>query len=117
MYESPLSHYSLYLQIWVHSRLLAERYIVESLPQDQRLQIERERSNTTRALTEKFKSSFPQANKEIAVFEKVNLMTPENIHINSFMYEPIIDMSDEHLRELFKEVKEMNLQNLQAAFE
>jgi len=28
----------------------------------------------------------------------VVLMTPENIHLNSFMYEPIIDMSDEHLK-------------------
>ena len=32
-------------------------------------------------------------------------MTPENIHVNSFMYEPIIDMSDDHLRKLFVDVK------------
>jgi hypothetical protein len=31
----------------------------------------------------------------------VILMTPENIHLNSFMFEPIIDMSDEHLRKLY----------------
>ena len=31
-------------------------------------------------------------------------MTPENIHLNSFMYEPIVDMSDEHLRKLCREV-------------
>ena len=31
-------------------------------------------------------------------------MTPENIHLNSFMYEPILDMSDSHLRALYKEV-------------
>lgn len=30
-------------------------------------------------------------------------MTPENIHVNSFMYEPIIDMSDTHLRRLFSD--------------
>lgn len=28
-------------------------------------------------------------------------MTPENLHINSFMYEPIIDMSDGSLRDLY----------------
>jgi hypothetical protein len=32
------------------------------------------------------------------------LMTPENIHVNSFMYEPILDMSDEHLRKLYQDV-------------
>ena len=32
-------------------------------------------------------------------------MTPENIHLNSFMYEPILDMSDQHLRKLFQEVQ------------
>jgi hypothetical protein len=31
-------------------------------------------------------------------------MTPENIHLNTFMYEPILDMSDEHLRKLYKSV-------------
>jgi hypothetical protein len=31
-------------------------------------------------------------------------MTPENIHLNSFMYEPILDMSDQHLRKLYTEV-------------
>ena len=34
-------------------------------------------------------------------------MTPENIHVNSFMYEPIIDMSDDHLRKLFNDVQEI----------
>jgi len=31
-------------------------------------------------------------------------MTPENIHINSFMYEPIIDMANEHLKQLYTDV-------------
>jgi len=30
----------------------------------------------------------------------VMLMTPENIHLNSFMYEPIVDMNDDQLRRL-----------------
>jgi hypothetical protein len=34
-------------------------------------------------------------------------MTPENIHVNSFMYEPIIDMSGSHLRKLFIEVESL----------
>ena len=34
-------------------------------------------------------------------------MTPENIHLNSFMYEPILDMSDDHLRVLYEEVSSL----------
>ena len=34
-------------------------------------------------------------------------MTPENIHVNSFMYEPIVDMSDEHLKVLYAEVTKL----------
>ena len=44
----------------------------------------------------------------IAILDRVALMTPENIHLNSFMYEPIIDMSDEHLRKLYREVEALN---------
>ncbi len=32
-------------------------------------------------------------------------MTPENIHLNAFMYEPIVDMSDHHLKKLYAEVE------------
>jgi hypothetical protein len=42
-----------------------------------------------------------------SIIEKVLLMTPESIHLNSFMYEPIIDMSDWSLMELYKEVKNL----------
>lgn len=36
--------------------------------------------------------------------KQVTLMTPENIHINSFMYEPLLDMSNHHLKKLFEKV-------------
>ena len=35
-------------------------------------------------------------------------MTPENIHMNSFMYEPILDLSDLYLKNLYEKVKEMS---------
>lgn len=40
----------------------------------------------------------------IVLMDRVNLMTPENIHLNSFMYEPILDMSAEHLAQLHNEL-------------
>ena len=35
-------------------------------------------------------------------------MTPENIHINAFMFEPLIDMSMIHLMNLYEEIKSLN---------
>ena len=35
-------------------------------------------------------------------------MTPENIHLNSFMYEPIVDMSNDHLKRLYERVVGLN---------
>lgn len=34
-------------------------------------------------------------------------MTPECIHINSFMYEPLIDMSIRHLVKLYEDVNDL----------
>ena len=41
----------------------------------------------------------------MAVLEQVAMLTPENIHLNSFMFEPILDMSLLHLYDLYQEVK------------
>ena len=54
------------------------------------------------------KEQIPQSNdfhETKKVLSKVVLMTPENIHINSFMYEPLVDMSSHHLVSLYQEVK------------
>ena len=64
----------------------------------------------TGKLFQRFKDEFGDQStesKNIKLLEQVNLMTPENIHFNSFMYEPILDMSDEHLKKLYKEIKEI----------
>lgn len=39
---------------------------------------------------------------------QVILMTPENIHLNSFMYEPLMDMSNHHLVKLYQELKPLH---------
>ncbi len=43
----------------------------------------------------------------LRILDQVNLMTPENIHINSFMYEPILDMSNHHLKSLYDKVSKI----------
>lgn len=44
----------------------------------------------------------------VKVLDRVVLMSPENIHLNAFMYEPILDMSDDHLRKLYGDVCALN---------
>ncbi len=59
---------------------------------------------TTRILSKKFKENCPDKLEPLEIIKRVLLMTPENIHLNAFMYEPIMDMSDEHLKLLYKDV-------------
>jgi hypothetical protein len=65
------------------------------------------RSHQTQTLVEKFKELFSNETDAIQVLDRVALMTPENIHLNSFMYEPIVDMSDAHLRRLYMDVLDL----------
>lgn len=62
----------------------------------------------TAKLFERFKNEFDGTmDTEISKLDEVNLITPENIHINSFMFEPIIDLSIDHLVKLYKEIKNL----------
>lgn len=63
------------------------------------------RSNQTREWFDGIKHKL--TNDERTLLEQVNMVTPENIHVNAFMYEPIIDLSDWHLKKLGE-----NLNNL-----
>lgn len=62
-------------------------------------------SNQTSALTKKFEERCSPINDDIQLLIKeVNLITPENIHLNSFMFEPLIDMSVWRLKKLYQDV-------------
>ena len=59
--------------------------------------------NQTRHLLEGYRQ-FGDVNK-IGVLNEVSIMTPEHIHINSFMYEPLLDMDITELLRLFNRIK------------
>jgi len=83
-------------------RLKAEEYMLGKI-NDQEFW-ERITKNQTITLIERFKLDFPTERSSIQLVEQVNLMTPENIHLNSFMYEPIIDLSATHLKKLYGDI-------------
>ncbi|CAM4071299.1 hypothetical protein [Flavobacterium weaverense] len=88
----------------VACRLKTEQYLIKSLPESDLTKI---KAHQTRELSSQYKVKYPES-KNLKIIDKVNLMTPENIHINAFMYEPLIDMSVYHLIDLYKDIKELN---------
>ena len=89
----------------VATRLAAERFMIAKINDAKFLATIK--YNQTQALIGKFKDKFPKEAPQISCLDRVALMTPENIHVNSFMYEPIVDMSDEHLKRLYEDVKKL----------
>ena len=60
--------------------------------------------NQTRELMNYMDFNMPNGKEVKTILEEVLIMTSENIHINSFMYEPIIDMSVEYLIKLYNKI-------------
>lgn len=85
-------------------RLMAEDYMLKRLNDPD---WEEPSSHQTRELFDDFSGSFGSEDAVIATLDQVNLMTPENIHINSFMFEPILDMSPGHLYRLHQDLKQL----------
>jgi uncharacterized protein YktA (UPF0223 family) len=91
------------IAIAIAIRLKAERYLISKIQGFNLININK---NQTQELCKEYRKRYPSS-KSISIINKVNLMTPENIHINAFMYEPLIDMSIQHLINLYKEVSEL----------
>lgn len=87
----------------IATRLQAEKFMVGEL-NDQSF-TDAIDGNQTAVLFNSFKNRSCGTPESTATLDTVVLMTPENIHVNSFMYEPIIDMSDVALRSLYAQVK------------
>lgn len=84
-------------------RLLAERHMIKTI--NNAAFVAAIADNQTITLLKEYKRLGVGKPEDISVLEQVNLMTPENIHLNSFMYEPILDLGIGHLKALYFEVK------------
>lgn len=83
-------------------RLIAEDYMIKKINDSEF--VGNLKSNQTSKLFDRFITDFNDDFESIALLEQVNIMTPENIHLNSFMYEPILDMSAQQLIGLYNGV-------------
>ena len=85
-------------------RLLAEQYMHDTMIRAGKSESDFVATKKqTNEWTKKLKKFCPN-DPNIPVIEEVNIMTPELIHINSFMFEPLIDMSILHLKKLYENV-------------
>ncbi len=82
-------------------RLKAEEWMLNKLNQEFKSE-----KNQTRELYDATKKELSDDEKRI--IQKVLMITPENIHINSFMFEPILDISLDHLYTCLEKVKNLN---------
>lgn len=86
----------------IATRLAAEKLMVDAI--NDPTFVQGITANQTPKLLKKYKTTTGVKPEAIDAVERVILMTPENIHLNSFMYEPILDMSDDHLRKLYTDI-------------
>ena len=84
-------------------RLKAEEFVRKFLPEQSVNHIENS-DRYTFLLFDEYKKTYQQDTKGFSILTKVLMMTAENIHLNNFMFEPIIDLSLEHLKDLYREV-------------
>lgn len=87
-------------------RLKAEEYMLERIADPEFASSIT--ANQTHALVTKYRSLFAGYRQQLRVLSQVQLMTPENIHLNSFMYEPILDLGVMHLVKLYGDVKALS---------
>lgn len=81
-------------------RLYAEKFMWSKVTNQEVI------NGSTGKLFARFKKEFEGTlDNEIKLLDEVNLITPENIHLNSFMFEPILDLSDVHLKLLYNKLK------------
>ena len=101
----------------IATRLLAERFLVGRLleghapPVEDAISIHDWIDDNRQILEERARAEgrpvSDQEARELEILNDVALMTPEAIHINSFMYEPILDMPGQHLADLYRSVREL----------
>ncbi|QEY18271.1 hypothetical protein D0C16_21145 [Cellvibrio sp. KY-GH-1] len=84
-------------------RIWTERYIIQEICKiDSSYDPAKKQAGQ---LIGKYKAQFSERAEDIDIMKRVNLITPSNIHINSFMYEPILDMGFDELKRLYQDVK------------
>ena len=96
----------------IASRLKVEEFLI-SILNSLKIKYDNISTNQTRELIKMYEAEVEKNTKISEILEKVLLITSENIHLNSFMYEPLLDISDDELKKLYRDV--LKLKNEQTS--
>ncbi|MBK67625.1 MAG: hypothetical protein CMP22_05805 [Rickettsiales bacterium] len=83
-------------------RLQAETCLIQMIQEE--ISLHNIKKNQTSKLIKIYEKQENKDENILRIMKRVSIMTPENIHLNSFMYEPILDMSGHHLKSLYKDI-------------
>lgn len=98
-------HYNLVFAM--AARIYAERYMKSKLPASSVDEAKASKSVFTRKLYELLVDGEIDTEENLEKLDEVNLVTPEHIHVNAFMYEPLLDISFDEVKELYVSIKEL----------
>jgi hypothetical protein len=88
-------------------RLKAEEFMNDVLTEDQKGDIKPKSNRTAKLVTILKKYHYDDMEDQCLLMNKVLMLTSENIHMNNFMFEPLVDISILYLKQLYEEVKEL----------
>lgn len=83
-------------------RLKADQFAISKIRSED-ADYELPSSYQTPKLIRKYCELFNNQDEEIAIMRRISLLTPSNIHLNAFMYEPILDMGFGELKQLYSD--------------
>lgn len=87
-------------------RLRSEQYMIAAI--DDSDFVDNISSNQTSQLYREFIKRNLGDDRIRDLLNRAQMLTPDIIHVNAFMYEPIIDMSDIHLRKVYRQLCDLS---------
>ena len=88
-------------------RLKAEEFMNDVLTEDQKGEIKPRKNRTAELVTILKRYHHDDMEDQCLLMNKVLMLTSENIHMNNFMFEPLVDISILYLKQLYEDVKEL----------
>lgn len=95
------------LVLAIGSRLLIEKYVISKITDGQYDEAVNKAKNLTRELITRYNNNVSDSNKESCrkIFNRAAMMVDGSIHLNAFMYEPLVDMGTWELKKLYNDIK------------
>lgn len=96
----------------IGTRLVIERYIITKINNEQYTNVQAKEHDQTRGLIKLYKNNVSDKSEKykdekVKRFNCASMMVDGSIHLNSFMYEPLIDMGTWELKDMFNKTEEL----------